>query len=427
MRALPLCLALIVSLTLVACENPSDPTGPSVLIDVPTGPTEDLTPTEFVRPELPFDKAQLEDVGLQLYWSKPGVLLDGETVEAIYQLDENVYCVTNQNNLVAHDAISGIYRWRQNVGPRGQIVFAPTHADSVSIPDEPHGMVEILDPTTAEYVLPFDAVFVNTLSYVIVLDRKTGRLVRDTNAIPFRGYAASAAGVSDGANFYVPTAQGRVRSIDMNTATETWAESTGRTISCDLLYADNHLYAASEDGAIYCYNVTNGHEIWNHQMSGPVVTNFSLRKGRLVVPCKELRLYSFDALSGVAMWIDAFVLPSKLTTPVTVSELAAYQYCEVGGIFAVDLNTGQEMWNVPNGRKVLMVDDYKAYILDTDEQLHIISESSGEELAVIDFSGFDMVLTNATRPAIYAAMANGDLFCIRPESAGYLTPEMLKD
>jgi hypothetical protein len=424
MRASLLCLALATCLTLIACENTTTP---------PVITTSEQTTTPVVAeplpisPEVPFDEQALIDAGLQVYWTKPGALRSGEEARTLYQLDENVYYVTNFNTLVTHSAIAGNYRWRQTIGNLGQTVFAPTHADDVGISDTPHGMREVLDPTTLEYTRSFDAVLINTLSYVVVIDRRTGRLVRAPGAVPFNGYAANAGGVSDGANFFVPSARGWIHTIELATNAEVWTESTDGTISSDLIYADNFLYAVSEDGAAYSFDVTDRKLEWRHQTSGPIVTNFAVRKGRVAVPCKELRLYCFDTVSGASSWTDAFVLPGKLTTPVKLSEGAAYQYCEGAGLYAVSIETGELLWRMPNGRKVVMVDNYKAYVLDEDDQLHVVKEATGEELAVIDFSGFDMVLSNADTPAIYAADRNGDLFCIRPESAGYLTPEMMRN
>lgn len=415
MRALRLCLALATCLTLIACD---DTTTTTQIVSEPEQPVS-------VVPQTPFDKETLADAGLQVYWAQPCALEPGEEARTLYQLDELVYFVTNYNTLVAHSATAGNYRWRQNIGNLGQTVFAPTHVDSVAIADDAHGMKEVLDPQSLEFVQSYDAVFINTLSYVMIIDRRTGRVVRGQEEVPFPGYAASAAGASDGANYYVPAANGWVHAIELATNAQVWVESTDAMISTDLIYNDNFLYVGSEDGAAYCFDTNRRKMEWRHQTPGPILANPALGKGRLVVPCEELRLYCFDTVGGNSTWTDAFVLPGRLTTPVKLSQLAAYQYCDDKGLYAVSLETGQLLWHLPEGRQVVMVDDYKAYILDDNEQLHVLKEDTGEELAVVDFSGFDMVLSNASAPAIYAAMRNGDLFCIRPISAGYLTPEMM--
>ena len=127
--------------------------------------------------EPPVDKAVLAKVGLQYYWDARVELDPGESVKKLWRLDENLYCLTTRHRLVALDARRGIYKWSVTVCEPYKPVFPPTHADNVAIPDRPAGIKGMMDPSSVE-VEPFDAVMVNTVDSMVVIDRSTGDVKR---------------------------------------------------------------------------------------------------------------------------------------------------------------------------------------------------------------------------------------------------------
>ena len=70
----------------------------------------------------------LSKVSLQYYWDLDLRLGADQTVTHLLQMDENVYCLTNKNRLIAIDAARGLPKWQRSVADPSATLFLPTHA-----------------------------------------------------------------------------------------------------------------------------------------------------------------------------------------------------------------------------------------------------------------------------------------------------------
>lgn len=372
------------------------------------------------------DPAELQAAGLQSYWQGTVELPPGERIIRIRRLDEKLYCLTNLNTLVAVSAQVGVTKWRHNIARPGQTVFDPIHVDDVSIPDDMVGIAGIVDSDTIPTTVPFDAVIVNTLSSVVVLDRSDGREVRGPHDIHF-DFAANTGGASDGASFFVGGINGRFYGVELMTGVELWQESTARLLTASVQYFAAHVYVGGEDHVFRVIKISGRRQFaWSQTLEGPITADFYVGNNQCFVPCEDRRLYAFIALNGEQLW-PAFITSGELRTPVQVAEETIFQYAHADSLYAINRITGQERWNMPEGRTVLAVMEGRAYVLDENKVMHVVDEMTGEVIATVDMSSLDLLLANATTPAIYAATTDGQVFCFRPMSAGHLTPQMLED
>jgi len=413
MRSLAKWIVVVSCLAMAACAEPlstSDSGGAKLppLVVIP-----DVDPGELLQAEL------------QSYWDWPLVLPAGERIVRLYRLDEKLYCLTNMNTLVAINAQVGKEEWRRSIAPIGQAVFAPTHVNDIVLPEEVVGIEGIVDPSTIRASAPFDAVMINSLSYVMVLDRKDGAVIRNPKDVRF-DFAANTSGASDGVMFFVGSVNGRYYGMDLVAGVMAWQEGTGAIISSGLKYVNEHLYVAGEDGVFYTDKITTGREFdWSQQLGGPVTADFYVGDNQCFVPCEDKRLYAYGALNGQQIW-PPFVTSGKLRTPVQVAPQTIFQYAQGDRLYAIDRLTGEKRWDMPDGRTVLAAMEGKAYVLDKEKMMHVVDEMTGEEIATVDMSRLDLLLANTTAPAIFAAGKDGKLYCFRLLSAGRLTPEMLE-
>ena len=370
--------------------------------------------------------AELQAAGLQSYWQGTVELPPGERIIRIYRLDEKLYCLTNLNTLVAVSAQAGNTKWRHNIARPGQTVFNPIHVDNVSLPDDMIGIVGIVDPDTIPTTVPFDAVMINTLSSVIVLDRSDGRELRGPHDILF-DFAANTSGASDGASFFVGGINGRFYGVELMTGVELWQEATARLLTASLRYYAAHVYVGGEDQVFRVIKVSGVRQFaWSQTLEGRITADFYVGNNQCFVPCEDRRLYAFAALNGAKLW-PAFITSGELRTPVQVAERTIFQYAHADSLYAINRITGQKRWDMPEGRTVLAVMEGRAYVLDENKLMHVVDEMTGEVITTVDMSSLDLLLANTTTPAIFAAMTDGRVFCFRPISAGHLTPQMLED
>ena len=369
----------------------------------------------LLRPEV------LQAAGLEYYWHGTSPLGAGESVRRLYQLDENLYCLTNQNRLIAISADKGILKWARPVATPEQTVFRPVHANGVTLPPEVAGMAEILSKAEPPPVKPYGVVMVNSLNRVMVLDRAGGEVIRD---IPLP-LAASTGGATDGERYYVGTARGWFYAMRLREAVRMWTRSAEDAITAPLEFSDGRLFVASEDGTFTAWQ--GGDEpkkIWTQKTYGRVIAAF-LADGRgCFVGSQDSRLYAYGPANGVSLW-EPLVCKGPIMDPVQADQTTLFQYARGDQFYAVDLASGRVRWANREARQVLAVMDGNVYALDLAGNLLILDEMLGKVMHSLPLTGLHLFAANTKTPAIFAATAAGRLFCIRLASAGHLTVEKL--
>jgi len=375
-------------------------------------------PAPTVRP--PVDTAVLAKAGLQYYWDAHVELDPGESVKKLWRLDENLYCLTSVHRLVALDARTGIYKWSVTVSEPHKRVFPPTHAENVAIPDEPAGIWGMTHRNSVE-VTPFDAVMVNTIDSMLVVDRLTGEVKRRI-ALDFN---ANTGGASDGAFFFVGSARGWYHAIRLFEAVELWWKGTDSMITAPPVAYRGRLYVASEDGRFYVASIPDKKVVWKRTTDGAIVAAFHVDRRGCFVGSEDGRLYAFD-LAGGDLW-HPFVCQVPLRWPPQVAQNTVFQYAPGENFYAINLSNGNQRWTRQTGRRVLTVIDGQVYLLDADNVLLIVDEVLGRVINSLPMTGFDLFVPNTAAPAIYTGTTDGKLFCIMRTEAGHLSPDKLRE
>ena len=365
----------------------------------------------------------LAKAGLQYYWPCAVNLQPGEMIVRLHQADENLYCLTDLNRLIAVDALTGVEKWNFQVASPEQTVFRPVHADDILLPDKVSGLPEILDSTRVEESTPFNAVMINSLHSAFVLNRKNGRLVRSIDL----GFAANTGGTTgvNGRIFVVGSTTGKFYGIRLQEAVRVWTEGTDGLLTAPIERLGSHAFVAGEDKVFRVTRIGEGVEEWSTRLAGPVTAPFFVDNRGAFVPCEDNRIYAFSPLSGIQIW-QPFVCQGPLREPIQVAERSLFQFARRDKFYAVNLATGRERWSREDGRLVLTVMDGKVYLLNRDGVMLVVDEMTGEIENSLPMTGFDLFVGNTVAPALYVGTRDGRLVCIRRLTDGHLTPEMMK-
>jgi len=383
----------------------------------------------FAQPQV------LQAAGLQYYWHVDVGLEKKEKIDRLFLLGNDLYCLTDKNRMLAIDATRGIWRWTQRVASPRQRVFAPIAAKAVALPNW-IGDAASTRPTKEmiRSAQPFDAVILNTLTDILVMDRTTGNfVVRIRLDFPTNTGGAFAVDAQGVPVYCVVSASGTCYGIDLRTGLSIWRVPSGAVDTAPVLH-DGILYVASGAGTLTATFVADGpRPLWrstdidSREMHAPVTAAFYVDDRGCFVPCQDNRLYAYDRLNGRPLW-PAVVCQGPLRTAVQVGLNTVFQRADWDKFYAVDLVNGSIRWTLPAGRMVLAVMQEKGnrvHLLDEANNLRIVEEATGEEIASLPMTGYQVYLPNARAPVIYAASRAGRIACIRPESAEPLTPEML--
>jgi hypothetical protein len=377
----------------------------------------------------------LAKADLQYYWHVRCQLERGEQINRMDLVGDRLYCLTNHNRLLALDAARGIWLWSQDLASPRQRVFTPVHADKVLIPTR---LRLPIDQDQTASVSRFDAVILNTLSEILVLDRSTGEKVA---RIPLdfpastSGAVGADADTAQAEHYFLASFRGWYYSVNLSTGLQEWGRSTGGFLNSAPVYYDGILYVAGEDNVLYAVKAgRNAVPVWSSQdldsqpMHGAVTSGIHVDSRGCFVPCQDNRLYAYNPINGRPLW-EPFVCQQPLQDNVQVGDNSIFLLARRDNFYAIDVAKGAKRWSLPLGRLVLatMQDRTdRVYLLDADNNLRVLDEMTGKASAVLPMTGLDRFLPNTTVPAIYAATRKGRIVCIRLASAGYLTPEMFQ-
>ena len=414
---------LIISGLFVGCASPTPA----------PAPTAAATPVTIEEAR---HAKNLQDAGLKYHWNcneLPKLLEPGETIAKAYLLDENLYCLTTTNRMIAIDAATGTVNWERwaYIADPGVQVFDPSHANNLIIPRTPPTRKEILQPERSYTgkIRGFDAVVINTKIMGFVYDRKTGQEIR---RIPFKfPSAASTAVCSDGRLMFVPDVRGWYHAFKLHEALISWTMAIDGAIDGAILapakYIDDKVIVASSDGVVEVSSTFQSRKkVWTRKLEAGVEAPFAVTRNHLMIPCMDRSLYAFDPTTGQRLWTP-YDCKKQLRDAPQISEISVFQYARGGKFYALNLVSGKLRWTLPDARKILAAMNQNVYVQDTRNRVLVVDEVLGEIKASIQLPSTDMLLGNTSAPAIYGVGRDGRAYCIRDLKAKHITAKMLRD
>jgi hypothetical protein len=385
-------------------------------------------PTMTAEQRAAIHTRELRNAGLKYYW-KWKLPLDGETIARTYLLDDNLYCLTNTNRLIAIDATRGILRWSKwvHVAKPGVKVFDPVHVKNIRITRTTPTRREILQPRDSDSrkIKAFNGILISTKTHALLIDQENGDEIRN---IKFNFNAGASAGVcSDGKSLFVPDSRGWYHAILLHQMLEKWTMSVEGTITVAPRYIDDKVIIVSEKGLVQTVSsFETRKKLWTKAVDAAIEAPILATKNHVLVPCMDRRLYAFDPITGRKLW-EAFDCKKPLVDGPQASEVSAFQYARGGKFYALSLVSGKLRWTLPNARAVLAVMNNNVYLQDGRNRILVVDEIMGDVNASVQMPMGNMLSANTSAAAIFGASRNGDLYCIRSINAGYLTAEMLQE
>lgn len=361
----------------------------------------------------------LAKADLAYYWQQHYHPDAGESVQKLWRLEENLYALTNQGRLICLDAASGTLRWSTKVAYAAQLVFAPCHVDNLLL--SPSGLRGAMNlEVEGEPARPFPAVIINTITRVLVLDRRTGEERRRIDL----NFAANTPGSSDGHFFYVGSVKGNFYAINLSTGLAQWEMSGGDMLSVRPVIFDHRLYVASQSGQFMAIEPEGEpRHLWAEATDGPLTAEFHVDSRGCFVPSQDNHLYCYDLVNGKELW--SYLAQGPLLEAVQVGQRSAYQYARGDRFYALDVATGRKRWDNRQARTVVAMMSPNILALTENHRLLVLDDLRGQALMDLPMTGLDYFVPNAEIDAIFAASADGHFVCIRAKDAGHLSAKIL--
>jgi outer membrane protein assembly factor BamB len=359
-----------------------------VLLAAPALADEDYVPSQALR-----------EAGLIKAWQLRLRLEPDQCVADVYLVDDQLYVATNDGYVFALHAETGANRWLRHVTREGYRIRRPCHAGK---------RVIFATPTT-----------------VLQLDRLTGEGVSKT-ALRF---PAGTAAASDGVRLFLGGLDQRLYAFEVKGCFPVWKAITNGALTPTPVLYEGNLFAASDNGMVYSCTADTKAYRWQRTVYGSITADLAVNEHGVYVASGDRSLYLLDLLFGEIRWQARFSGP-LYESPVLTSEVV-YQYCPDDGLVAVNTPVvgvdERNRWKLPRGRRLLTVDERYAYVQSKDKSILVVGIADGKLAHTLPAAGLTLGAPSLEKTALYAAGADGRVFCARPRGTPLVREGDLRD
>lgn len=288
--------------------------------------------------------------------------------------------------------------WRADVGAAG------SRAILTSPPIVADGRVYILDAEAR--VSAFDAASGSRLWRSDLTPKIKERFrVREILSRPNAAQIGFGGGVAfDDGKLFITSGFGFAAALDAADGTELWRFETSAPVRTPPTAYRGSVYFVTNTNEFLALDQTSGKKKWNYQSfeeSARILASTSpAAAGDLVVaPFSSGELVAFLAESGRPVWNETLARNSRLTSLSVLNDIAGspvidrgliYVVSHAGQLAAVDIRTGQKVWEVPVASLQMpwVAGDY-IYIVSVEGELACVERESGAIVWVSKLRRFD--------------------------------------
>jgi outer membrane protein assembly factor BamB len=135
-----------------------------------------------------------------------------------------------------------------------------------------------------------------------------------------------------------------------------WRANLGTAVDGSPAVSNGVVVAASQGGRIAAYSSASGSQVWEVDGLGPITDSATIVGERVLVASLSGHLYAFDLSRGTRLWDwkAPGIQPALWSSPAVYDQLvmmgigsqAGDTPLEAGGIVAVDLASGRQVWSI---------------------------------------------------------------------------------
>jgi outer membrane protein assembly factor BamB len=328
----------------------------------------------------------LEHARLKIAWQQTLPVKRGETFATATLLDGRLYLRSDHNYLWSLDAGQGDVIFSRSIAPRGiPILGLVSHGNSL-ISVVGNRLMEVRADTGTEER-------VSNLELSIVAPP-----VRNSDFL----YVAGA-----NRRLHVFRADDLVRLFQ--------AAPDNDSLITTVLADENMVVCGTSAGNLFAMAADAPKRLWQFNAAGAVAGPVVRDGYSFYFASKDTNVYRIDMVDTTeANMVWRFRTEAVLDRAPRVTAGFVYQYAVGRGLTAIDKQTGQAVWSLPEGLDLLAEAGNRAYIITTVRTLIAMDNTTGRRLYSVNCAPVTGHVANTTNPRIYLTDVVGRVTCLEP-------------
>ena len=174
-----------------------------------------------------------------------------------------------------------------------------------------------------------------------------------------------------------------------------WSKKIGEEIKSSPVIGDGRIFIGSDDGCVYALSLADGKEIWKFSTKDMIEASPLLVDHTLYIGSMEGVLYALSAQDGKLKW--KFTIGSRIVGSANWIDKqdGGAQRILIGSydnnIYCLDLISGKKVWSYKTDNYINCtpsVDKGKIVFGGCDAKIHVVSQSDGRAIGVIDTGSY---------------------------------------
>jgi outer membrane protein assembly factor BamB len=219
--------------------------------------------------------------------------------------------------------------------------------------------------------------------------------------------------VRNAENYYIAGSNKRLAAIDAEEFFLKFMVSADNdSLITSVIADDQNVIFATESGNVVSMPADSKKPNWQSEIVTGLAAPIVKDKDQIFISGLDMKLYKLNAIDGTPAWQSPFQTGHRLTESARIGKNIVYQYASREGLYAVDRDTGKEIWNLKNGYDLLAEQGSRAYILGKPSKLYIMDNDKPGIQYSLNVAGVTSYAVNTIDSKIYVAGKNGRLMSI---------------
>ncbi len=328
----------------------------------------------------------LDSAGLTLVWQTMLPVKKAEKLETLVLLEGRLYVRSSENYMWSIDQKGGDVIFSRSIAPKGfPILGWNAYGDR---------LITVID------------------NQLIELDRELGKQVRSSNL----EISIIAPPVRNSVCFFACAADRRVHAFEpKNLVPQYEMAAKNEPLITSVLANEDMVVFGTEAGNVVATAPDAPKKLW--QFNAPeAIAGSVVRDGQsFYFASKDTNVFRIDASGNneaVLTW--KFQAEAVLDRSPRVTSTTVYQYAPGRGVTAIDKQTGQAIWALPEGVELLAEASRRAYVVTKFNTLAVMHNGVGKQLHWVNFKPITHYASNTVDGCIYVADNQGRVACLKP-------------